>query len=89
MKPELTIEERETFRALRQSPAFRLALLLVEEEKPSVFTAVDTGSDNACAHRLHEIRGWERFRAALLAVGEPRLVMTPPEHDFAPQGGEA
>ncbi len=78
----LSLEERQAFRAAIKIPAFQKALRNIRLGKPSVFIgkaelngALGSVSAN---NRLHEIRGWEMFEAALGTQGlDP--VLTPPK----------
>lgn len=63
----LSLEEREAFRAAVKTPAFQKALRNIRNQRPSVFTHdLNTALGATVANnRLHEIRGWELFEAAL------------------------
>lgn len=63
----LNLEEREAFRAAIKSPAFQKALRNIRNLRPSVFTHELNSALGATVanNRLHEIRGWELFEAAL------------------------
>ncbi len=78
----LSLEERQAFRTAIKLPAFQKALRNIRLEKPGVFIGKaelnsSLGSISA-NNRLHEIRGWEMFEAALGKQGlDP--VLTPPK----------
>lgn len=77
----LTSEERLAFRAALKLPAFQKALRNIRLAKPSANVSRDllNGPQGAviATNRLHEIRGWEQFEAALGTQGlDP--VITPP-----------
>jgi hypothetical protein len=63
----LTLDERTAFRAALASPGFQKALKNIRHGKPSVFTGELNSPQGAVIanNRLHEIRGWEMFEAAL------------------------
>lgn len=78
----LSLEERQAFRAALKLPAFQKALRNIRLEKPSVFIGkaeLNSALGGIAANnRIHEIRGWEMFEAAL---GKQSLdpVLTPPK----------
>lgn len=84
----LTFEERTKLAALLNSDVFQKAFGFSSQFKPSVFfsgagTTIAEMKDAPTAmlmanNRLHEIRGWEMFSAALFAqVEDPKPKLSP------------
>ena len=72
----LTLEDRTALRAFFASAPFKKALHNARLKQPSVFTAgLDTMLGATISNnRLHEIRGWKLFEAALgTQVEDPKL----------------
>lgn len=72
----LTLEDRIALRAQFASSAFKKALHNARLQKPGAFTPGLNGPLGATIanNKLHEIRGWEMFEAALaVQIADPAL----------------
>ncbi len=83
----LSLEERQAFRVALKSPAFQKALRNIRLEKPSVHMTRDAlnGTQGAVIanNKLHEIRGWEMFEAALGKQGlDPVITPAKPKEKY-------
>lgn len=88
----LVMDERDRLNAIFQDPAFRKAWRNLRAMKPSVFLAnpsVLSGPSGLlmASNRLHEIRGWDMFIAALLSQGkEPVTKIRAPLEEYPDTG---
>lgn len=83
----LTLEERTALRAMFSTPAFKKALHNARLGKPSEFVGDVLLNGPLGAHignnRLHEMRGWKMFEAALgRQVEDPKPRPTPVPDDY-------
>ncbi len=81
----LSLEERQAFRVALKSPAFQKALRNIRIQKPSAFTPdLNTALGSTISNnRLHEIRGWEMFEAALGKQGlDPVITPAKPKEKY-------
>ncbi len=85
----LTLDERVALKAAFQSSGFRRAWKNAQLKKPSVITGdLNTALGHVIANnRLHEIRGWEMFTAALLMQINDPVVKAPQSQETFPDSG--
>lgn len=85
----LTFEQRIELKTLFDKPVFRQAWNNAQAKKPSI---VPRGLDTDLGpqignNRLHQIQGWELFRAALLQqLDAPRPIPPRPQDNFPDSG---
>lgn len=85
----LTLEERTALRAALTSAYFKKALHNARLSAPSVFTGGLNGPLGATIanNRLHEIRGWQAFEAAIgRQVADPKLKPKVAEENYPDAG---
>lgn len=88
----LLMEERDKLKEIFKDPAFVKAWRNLRVLKPSVFIATPSalaGPSGAqmANNRLHEIRGWEMFSAALLNQAKEPVIKTKVNLDEYPDAG--
>jgi hypothetical protein len=87
----LTFEERNTLSSILSNPVFVKAWRNAQLHKPSAFIPsvilnAEFGPQSG-THRLHEIRGWEMFQAALVKqIEEPKPKQEKPMENFPNEG---
>lgn len=85
----LVMEERDRLTAIFTDPAFVKAWRNVKLLGPSMYRGNFSGEHGqlAASNRLHELRGFEAFRIALLGQAEePKQRTARPMEDFGPGG---
>lgn len=84
-KTLLTLDERNALKATFTSAGFKKLLQNVRLKKPSAFTPHlnEALGAQVANNRLHEIRGWELFEAALwVEIQDPGIRKTAPVENY-------